>query len=453
MRLYDGRAEFYQYDTNQKLICDSCQVGEEIHFSNKYYSMTAVCVTYELDDQVVVNVPNAYLMCSGELIAYRVCKHDGESTVDQYAFTVNARKKPSDYVYEETEVLSYRCLEKRIGHLEKIAEDLFWADVNKTTYQEVIDAVACGKVCVINDVNGFAYLTYVLNDEFVDFTINRYPNMRIVYRLTADNTWTTFECDLLTEIDKTKTITEKSDDIHIPTAKAVYNALQQITIDGGGVSNEEFDALLEKVDKQSEAIADKLDANALSEAINDALAQAKESGEFNGKDGFDYVLTESDKTEIAEQATVEATKNHYTKTETDTALSDKAPKTLIVNNDYGVCTPSANEIIAYRENGGNTILADVDLGYFQFLCQCGRVVFYGGFVNIQDQIGCVIFQVVGNTVTTYHINFSEFVKMSDLETIVGMIAKEFDKYYTKSEIDAIMGSYITDVDALIGGGE
>ena len=47
---------------------------------------------------------------------------------------------------------------------------------------------------------------------------------------------------------------------------------------------------------------DKLDASGLPEAINDALEQAKASGEFKGEPGDDYVLTDTDKTEIAEQA-------------------------------------------------------------------------------------------------------------------------------------------------------
>lgn len=49
-------------------------------------------------------------------------------------------------------------------------------------------------------------------------------------------------------------------------------------------------------------ISGKLDANKLPEAINTALAQAKASGEFDGKDGNDYVLIDADKTEIAELA-------------------------------------------------------------------------------------------------------------------------------------------------------
>lgn len=57
-----------------------------------------------------------------------------------------------------------------------------------------------------------------------------------------------------------------------------------------------------------DALAKKLNADRLNGAVEDALRQAKESGEFDGepgapgKDGDDYVLTEDDKTEIAEEA-------------------------------------------------------------------------------------------------------------------------------------------------------
>lgn len=91
-------------------------------------------------------------------------------------------------------------------------------------------------------------------------------------------------------------------------------------------------AVGEKFDQLSGEIADKLDANKLTEAINTALAQAKASGEFDGEpgapgttphigangnwwigntdtgvkaqgeDGDDYNLTDADKAEIAEEA-------------------------------------------------------------------------------------------------------------------------------------------------------
>ena len=68
-------------------------------------------------------------------------------------------------------------------------------------------------------------------------------------------------------------------------------------------SSSKIDALL---NEQKEAIDDKLDASELPTAINTALEQAKESGQFDGKDGEpgdDYVLTEEDKQEIAGMVT------------------------------------------------------------------------------------------------------------------------------------------------------
>lgn len=47
---------------------------------------------------------------------------------------------------------------------------------------------------------------------------------------------------------------------------------------------------------------EKVDQTQLTNAVNYALAQAKESGEFDGRNGSDYVLTEADKEEIAENA-------------------------------------------------------------------------------------------------------------------------------------------------------
>lgn len=51
-----------------------------------------------------------------------------------------------------------------------------------------------------------------------------------------------------------------------------------------------------------DALAKKLGADTLGDAVEDALRQAKESGEFDGEPGKDYVLTDDDKTEIAEEA-------------------------------------------------------------------------------------------------------------------------------------------------------
>lgn len=78
----------------------------------------------------------------------------------------------------------------------------------------------------------------------------------------------------------------------VKTVNGKTGAVQLSASDVGAVTTEQLDRL-------SAAIEAKLDANKLPEAINTALAQAKASGEFDGEDGSDYVLTDADKTEIA----------------------------------------------------------------------------------------------------------------------------------------------------------
>lgn len=50
------------------------------------------------------------------------------------------------------------------------------------------------------------------------------------------------------------------------------------------------------------AAASKIGKEELGAAVEEALTQAKESGDFKGDPGDDYILTEADKTEIAEEA-------------------------------------------------------------------------------------------------------------------------------------------------------
>lgn len=60
--------------------------------------------------------------------------------------------------------------------------------------------------------------------------------------------------------------------------------------------------------KQARENIGALGEDELDEAVDEALAKAKESGEFDGPKGDDYVLTEGDKAEIAEMAAEEVGK-------------------------------------------------------------------------------------------------------------------------------------------------
>ena len=119
MRIYDGRPSFYQWDTNQKITSDQFKVGDEIHFFNIKQPNALVVLAYELDNKIVVDVPNILLQKSYPIIAYRVyVDNDGKATIEEHQFEVNQRPKPEDYVYTETEILNYSNLNDRLTTLE-----------------------------------------------------------------------------------------------------------------------------------------------------------------------------------------------------------------------------------------------------------------------------------------------------------------------------------------------
>ena len=120
MRIYDGRPSFYQWDTNQKITSDQFKVGDEIHFFNMKQPNALVVLAYELDNKIVVDVPNILLQKSYPIIAYRVyVDDDGKATIEEHQFEVNQRPKPEDYVYTETEILNYETLANEIKEVKE----------------------------------------------------------------------------------------------------------------------------------------------------------------------------------------------------------------------------------------------------------------------------------------------------------------------------------------------
>ena len=228
----------YQWDINRQLLIDSADLGSDfvIHCCYTEDANALVVEPKNVDDKVLVNIPNILLQKFGNLRVYVVTEGD---TVYDATFYVMARPKPDDYVYTETEVLSYVSLSKRMDELER------------------------------NSVS----------DEKISEAINNY-----------------LKENPITESDPTVPAWAKEPEKPKYTAKDI-----------GALSQDE-----------------------LQNGVNLALKQAKESGEFKGDaftyedfteeqleslkgadgytptkgkdyfDGNDYVLTESDKQEIAD---------------------------------------------------------------------------------------------------------------------------------------------------------
>lgn len=119
MHIYGGSPFFWQWDTGQQLVSNKLKAGDEVHFATKTDREALVLQAYESNGIVLVDVPNILLQTSGILEVYRMrLEDDGRMTAQRYLFNVKQRKKPSDYVYTETEILSYKYLDFRINKLE-----------------------------------------------------------------------------------------------------------------------------------------------------------------------------------------------------------------------------------------------------------------------------------------------------------------------------------------------
>lgn len=114
LTLNDGRKEMYQWDIGRIATIDvECDV---VHFSNLKYGAS---LSVEVKNGEVA-IPNK-LLTSGEPIycwAF-VADANGKYTKQEQTLNVNKRAKQSDYVYTETETLTWKSLDERITELEK----------------------------------------------------------------------------------------------------------------------------------------------------------------------------------------------------------------------------------------------------------------------------------------------------------------------------------------------
>lgn len=119
----EGRNELWQWDTGRqiKITPGENAIVDEVHFSNAY-SKDALVVKPQVNTQgnIVADIPNILLWQVFPINVYVVMEFpNGKGTIYEEQLKINPRKKPSDYVYTETEILNYLDLEKRINALEE----------------------------------------------------------------------------------------------------------------------------------------------------------------------------------------------------------------------------------------------------------------------------------------------------------------------------------------------
>lgn len=106
----------YQWDVNRSLeIDDKENKISEVHCCCEDDANALLLPFSRTDDKVVAFIPNILLQSSKKIYVFAVHKENNEvRTAEKKAFCVSERNKPSDYVYEETEVINYQTLRREL---------------------------------------------------------------------------------------------------------------------------------------------------------------------------------------------------------------------------------------------------------------------------------------------------------------------------------------------------
>lgn len=148
-KIADGREQFYQWDLDRQVIVDDPSIVE-VHFCNRTDDCSLV--TEVIDGRA--NVPNILLQSSFDI---RVFGYDGKATLHDKKFKVNARTRPSDYVYTETVIKS-------------IDEILTAAEQVSATANELYEFVDEYKMGLVDDSEGNVTLKAISGDDPSDLS-------------------------------------------------------------------------------------------------------------------------------------------------------------------------------------------------------------------------------------------------------------------------------------------
>lgn len=154
-KIADGRESFYQWDLDRQVIVEDKSIVE-VHFCNRTDDCSLVV---EVVDGLA-NVPNILLQSSFDI---RVFGYDGKATLHDKKFKVNARTKPADYTYKETEIKSYEYLENKIREIEEQG----WSD--EIVEKSVTEYMYANPLSIYDDGEGNVFIETVPNGQEVKY--------------------------------------------------------------------------------------------------------------------------------------------------------------------------------------------------------------------------------------------------------------------------------------------
>lgn len=121
-KIYDGRANFWQWDRGQKLIVLD-ETITEVHFSNRGMKHSIERKVYELDGKRVCNIPDILLSLPNNLVAYAYTTDNKSGhTVKSVKFAVVQRPMPDGYVVDQMEEVN--DIDRRLEILENVLKDI-----------------------------------------------------------------------------------------------------------------------------------------------------------------------------------------------------------------------------------------------------------------------------------------------------------------------------------------
>lgn len=139
-KIYDGRTNFWQWDTKQKLIVLDDRITE-VRFSNRNMEHSKRRPVYTDNNGVrICNVPDILLQLPKNLIAYACVKNeDGScSTIKAVKFAVFQQPIPTDYICEQDAVVEDILL--RLEVLESLLKDVANGSKELTKFTNMVDA-------------------------------------------------------------------------------------------------------------------------------------------------------------------------------------------------------------------------------------------------------------------------------------------------------------------------
>lgn len=139
-KIYDGRTNFWQWDTKQKLIVLDDRVTE-VRFSNRNMEHSKRRPVYtDKDGLRICNVPDLLLQLPKNLIAYACVKEDDGccKTIKAVKFAVFQQPIPTNYICEQDAVIEDILI--RIELLETLLKEVAEGTKELTKFDNMVDA-------------------------------------------------------------------------------------------------------------------------------------------------------------------------------------------------------------------------------------------------------------------------------------------------------------------------